>query len=103
MANFNCSFQIIDSFEAFRDVFYLLMIGSGVGVRILKEDIAQLPKVRTDFELIHKDYSAISMSEREDSTSLEYFYNHTAKITVGDSKEGWVQSIDYFLQDFVQQ
>ena len=98
MANFNCSFQIIDSFEAFRDVFYLLMIGSGVGVRILKEDIAKLPKVRTDFELIHKDYTAISMPEREDSTSLEYFYNHTVKITVGDSKEGWVQSIDYFFK-----
>jgi ribonucleoside-diphosphate reductase alpha chain/ribonucleoside-triphosphate reductase len=98
MANFNCSFQIIDSFEAFRDVFYLLMIGSGVGVRILKEDIAQLPKIRTDFELIHKDYSAISISEREDSTSVEYFYNHTAKLTVGDSKEGWVQSIDYFFK-----
>lgn len=98
MANFNCSFQIIDSFDAFKDVFYLLMIGSGVGVRVLKEDIAKMPKIRTDYELIHKDYSAIPMNEREDSTSLEFFYNNTVKITVGDSKEGWVQSLDYFFK-----
>lgn len=98
MANFNCSFQIIDSFDSFRDVFYLLMVGSGVGVRILKDDVEKIPKIRTDFELIHKDYSAISRTEREDSTSLEFFYNNTAKITIGDSKEGWVQSLDFFLK-----
>lgn len=98
MANFNCSFQIIDSFDAFKDVFYLLMIGSGVGVRILKDDIAKVPKIRTDYELIHKDYSAIPPKEREDSSSLEFFYNNTVKITVGDSKEGWVQSLDYFFK-----
>lgn len=98
MANYNCSFQIIDSFESFRDVFYLLMIGSGVGVRVLKDDVQKLPKIRTDFEVIHKDYTAIPINEREDSTSMEFFYNHTVKITVGDSKEGWVQSLDYFFK-----
>ncbi|BEP30167.1 ribonucleoside-triphosphate reductase, adenosylcobalamin-dependent [Helicovermis profundi] len=98
MANYNCSFQVINDFEAFRDVFYLLMIGSGVGVRILKEDVEKLPKVRSDYELIHKDYSAIPKKEREDSTSLEFFYNNTVKITVGDSKEGWVQSLDFFFK-----
>ncbi len=98
MANYNCSFQIINSLESFVDVFYLLMIGSGVGVRILKDDVEKLPKLRTDFEVIHKDYTPMRMDEREDNTSLEFFYNHTAKITVGDSKEGWVQSLDIFLK-----
>lgn len=98
MANYNCSFQIINSFSAFKDIFYLLMIGSGVGVRILKEDVAQLPRVRTDFEVVHKDYSPLPRSEREDNTSLEFFYNNTVKITIGDSKEGWVQSLDFFMQ-----
>lgn len=98
MANYNCSFQIIDSFEAFRDVFYLLMIGSGVGVRILRDDVAKLPKIRTDYEIIHKDYSPIPMKEREDSTSLEFFYKNTAKVTIGDSKEGWIQSLDFLFK-----
>ncbi|MBI9014466.1 MAG: ribonucleoside-triphosphate reductase, adenosylcobalamin-dependent [Clostridiales bacterium] len=98
MANYNCSFQIIDSIDSFRDVFYLLMIGSGVGVRILKSDVEKIPKIRTDFEVIHKDYSAMNPGEREDNTSVEFFYNHTAKITIGDSKEGWVQSLDTFMK-----
>ncbi|MBF4695952.1 ribonucleoside-triphosphate reductase, adenosylcobalamin-dependent [Fusibacter ferrireducens] len=98
MANYNCSFQIINSFDAFKDIFYLLMIGSGVGVRILKEDVALLPKVRTDFEVVHKDYTPLPRSEREDNTSMEFFYNNTVKITIGDSKEGWVQSLDFFLK-----
>ena len=36
MANFNCAFEVIDDFESFRDLFYLLMIGCGVGFRVLK-------------------------------------------------------------------
>jgi ribonucleoside-diphosphate reductase alpha chain/ribonucleoside-triphosphate reductase len=98
MANYNCSFQVVNNFDAFKDIFYLLMIGSGVGVRILKEDVVQLPKVRTDFEVVHKDYTPLPRAEREDNTSLEFFYNNTVKITIGDSKEGWVQSLDFFLK-----
>ena len=98
MANYNCSFQVVNNFDAFKDIFYLLMIGSGVGVRILKDDVSQLPKVRTDFEVVHKDYTPLPRSEREDNTSLEFFYNNTVKITIGDSKEGWVQSLDFFLK-----
>ncbi len=59
MSNYNCSFQIIDSFDSFRDIFYLLMVGSGVGVRILNDDVTKMPKARVDYELIHKDYTAI--------------------------------------------
>ena len=31
MANYNCAFTVIDSFSAYHDLFYLLMVGSGVG------------------------------------------------------------------------
>jgi ribonucleoside-diphosphate reductase alpha chain/ribonucleoside-triphosphate reductase len=97
MANFNCAFQVIDSFRSFRDLFYLLMIGSGVGVRVLKDDVSKLPKIRTDFEIVHEDFTPIEIGKREDNTSLEFLYNNTVKIVVGDSKEGWVQSLGYFL------
>lgn len=98
MANYNCAFQVIDSFEAFRDLFYLLMIGSGVGVRILLDDVKSVPKIRTDYELIHKDYTPTVKQDREDNTSLKFTYNNTVRITVGDSKEGWVQSLDFFFK-----
>jgi ribonucleoside-diphosphate reductase alpha chain/ribonucleoside-triphosphate reductase len=98
MSNFNCAFQVIDSFSSFRDIFYLLMVGAGVGVRILKSDIEKLPQVRTDQEVIHEAYTPILNTLRQDSTALEFTHNDTVKITVGDSKEGWVQSLDYFLK-----
>lgn len=98
MANFNCSFQIIENFESYTDLFYLLMIGSGIGLRILNEDVKRLPKIRTDFELVQKDYTPIETDKREDNTSLEFLFNNTAKITIGDSKEGWVQSLDFFFK-----
>ena len=98
MANYNCSFLVIDDFGAFRELFYLLMIGSGVGVRILKDDVKSLPKIRTDYEIVHKDYTPIPHDAREDNTSLNFTYNNTVKITVGDSKEGWVQSLDFFFR-----
>ena len=98
MSNYNCSFVVIDSFEAFRDLFYLLMIGSGVGARVLKDDVKNLPKIRTDYEIIHKDYTPMSSAAREDNTSLYFSHNNTVKITVGDSKEGWIQSLDFFFK-----
>lgn len=97
MSNFNCAFQIIDSFQAFTDLFYLLMIGSGVGVRVLKEDVNKIPKLRTNYKLIHKDYKEVPRIIREDSTSLTFYNNTSAEIVIGDSKEGWVQALEHFL------
>ncbi len=96
MANFNCSFTILDNFNAFKDLFYLLMIGAGVGIRILKSDVNKLPKIRTDIKIIHESYSPTPKDKREDLTSIT-FESNTAHIIVGDSKEGWVESLDYYL------
>jgi ribonucleoside-diphosphate reductase alpha chain/ribonucleoside-triphosphate reductase len=98
MSNYNCSFQVIDSFASFRDIFYLLMVGSGVGVRVLKSDVEKLSPIRTDIEIIHESYTPMLRTLRQDSTALEFTHNDTIKITIGDSKEGWVQSMDYFLR-----
>ena len=98
MSNFNCAFQVIDSFRSFQDIFYLLMVGSGVGLRVLKSDAAKLPPVRRDVELIHESYTPLLKALRQDNTSLEYTHNDTVKITIGDSKEGWVQSLEYYFR-----
>ncbi len=98
MANFNCAFTVINDFGVFKDLFYLLMVGSGVGIRILKDDTNRLPKLRSNFEIVHEDYTPIAKHLREDSTSLEFMHNNTVKIHIGDSKEGWVQSLDFYLK-----
>ena len=97
MANFNCSFEVIDDFEAFRDLFYLLMIGCGVGFRVLESDVAKLPKVKTTVQLEHAEYVQAKKSEREDNTSI-IFENNVAQIIVGDSKEGWAQALELYFK-----
>lgn len=97
-SNFNCASLIINKFENYKDLFYLLMVGSGVGFRILKSDVAKLPKVRTDIMIQHEHYDPVEKKARVDSTSLEFTGSNMVKIIVGDSKEGWTQSLDYLLK-----
>lgn len=96
MANYNCAFEVIDDFHAYHDLFYLLMVGSGVGVRVLKEDAAKLPKIRTDMRILHKAYDAKPMGERLEFTDVNYS-GSTATLSVGDSKEGWAQALERYF------
>ncbi len=96
MANYNCAFTVIDSFSAYHDLFYLLMVGSGVGVRVLKSDAEKLPPVRTDLEILHKSYAPLSPEERLEYTDLT-FSRDTATLSIGDSKEGWAQALTHYF------
>ena len=96
MANYNCSFQIINSLESFVDLFYLLMIGSGAGIRVLKDDVVDLPKFRTGIKTYHKEYSPVPRKERSDQSSM-VFEDNEVEIVVGDSKEGWVESLRIYF------
>ena len=102
MANYNCAFEVIDDFHAYHDLFYLLMIGSGVGVRVLKEDAKKLPKVRANLEIVHKAYTPRPREERLEYTNLT-FSGDTATLSIGDSKEGWAQAIDHYFQILTNQ
>lgn len=95
-SNFNCAFVVLDNIKAFEELFYLLMVGTGVGVRVLKSDVIKLPKIRTNIETIHKEYSPLPSENREDNTSLE-FKKDIARIVIGDSKEGWSKALFHFL------
>ena len=97
MANFNCAGIVIDEFEAYKDLFYALMVGTGIGFRILKSDVAKIPKIRQNIELIHMSYINKNEKDRIEHTSIIH-NKHSVKIIVGDSKEGWTQSLDYYLK-----
>ena len=96
MANYNCAFTVIDSFTAYHDLFYLLMVGSGVGVRVLQSDAAKLPPVRTDLEILHKSYDPVPPYARLEYTDLTFAHD-TATLNVGDSKEGWAQALTHYF------
>ena len=101
MSNFNCSFIVIDSFRAYLDIFYLLMVGSGVGFRVLPEDVEKLPKIRQDVEIIHKYYEPVPKDERREYTDFD-FEGDTVTLNIGDSKEGWVQALEYYFKFLVE-
>ena len=46
------------------------MIGAGVGVRILKSDVAEIPKVHGHYELVQREYLPVAKEERAEHTSL---------------------------------
>ena len=100
MSNFNCSFTILDDIRAYHDLFYLLLIGAGVGVRVLPKDVEKLPKFRTDFNIIHKFYEAESPENRQEHTSINFKDKNIAEIIIGDSKEAWTTSL-YNLLDLL--
>jgi len=97
LSNFNCAFETIKALQDFKDLFYLLMVGCGVGVRILPSDVEKLPPLRYNYQLIQEDFVPVPKDQRLDYTSLKFEDNTTAKISVGDSKEGWCQALDSFL------
>ena len=97
LSNFNCAFEVIENFEDFKEMFYLLMLGAGVGIRILPEDIAQLPKVRK-VKLYHNTYTPKRKEDRCDYTSIVFGDNRDVTLYIGDSKEGWADAISWYFK-----
>ena len=96
LANFNCAGVVLDSFQKLKELFYALMVGSGVGFRVLEKDVEHLPKFRK-VNVIHKDFVAKAKSQRLESTAISFREKHDAIISIGDSKEGWAQALEYFF------
>lgn len=88
LANFNCSFLEINKWEDLTELFYLLLVGTGVGFSCSKDMADKLDPIRRDYELTHSEYKPVDSSERLERTKLNVMDNGYAKIYVGDSKEG---------------
>lgn len=95
LAAYNCSGMVMDSLKAFEELFYLLMVGTGVGCRVLKEDIAKLPRFHTDKEIYHVKTPVPQGSTLEHTNAKRY--GNSLVITVGDSKEGWCEALGEYL------
>lgn len=104
LSNYNCSFTMIENLYDFVDVFYLLMVGSGVGLRIDKNLVAKLPQIRKISlegqytENIHKYMPKDYMED----TTLVIEEKTSATIKVGDSKEGWCEALKTYFHIVTQ-
>lgn len=99
LSNYNCSFITIETLKDFTEVFYLLMLGCGVGVRIRKDSAAEFTTVRkADLKgrYDEKLHYSLSKEERENTTiSIE---KSTATLFIGDSKEGWCKGLELYFE-----
>jgi ribonucleoside-triphosphate reductase (thioredoxin) len=97
LANFNCAFTNITKWEDLGDLFYLLLVGTGVGFKCTQEMAQNLPGIRTNVELIHGDYKALPKAYRMENSDF-YVADSTVFLHVGDSKEGWVEALRIYLR-----
>lgn len=95
LAAYNCSGIVIDNINAFHELFYLLMVGTGVGCRVLKEDVAKLPQFDTSKKLYHVK-TPVPQGTTLERTKVSN-YGNSVIITVGDSKEGWCEALTAYL------
>jgi adenosylcobalamin-dependent ribonucleoside-triphosphate reductase len=101
LSNYNCSFTNIQCMRDLVDVFYLLMVGSGVGIRIDRAHVEKLPKVRkieldgiydSEVHLVTLKSDMEHTQVRIDSTD-----NTSVTLKVGDSKEGWCEALETYF------
>jgi ribonucleoside-triphosphate reductase len=98
LANFNCAFTNIEKWEDLAEMFYLLLVGTGVGFKSTKEMAAEMAPIRKDVAVTHRFYTGKAPHLREDDTQLGFSNDMTvATIVVGDSKEGWVDALRVFF------
>lgn len=97
LSNFNCSFVTIDSLKKFSEIFFVLMLGTGVGLSVQREYVSRLPKINSKIDVIHKSYEAVSKSQRKEYTELKLIHNNALELEIGDSKFGWSSAIDLFF------
>lgn len=98
LSNFNCCFTMIERYHDFVDVFYLLMIGAGVGVRIDKELIGKMPYIRkVSLESRYNKDVRSNLSKSQIENTLLEVDEDTAVIKVGDSKEGWCNALEIYF------
>lgn len=97
LSNFNCSFVTIDELKKFSEIFYVLMLGTGVGLSVERKYISKLPKINTKIRVIHKDYQGKSPSDRNEFTELKLMNNNIVEIVIGDSKFGWSKAIEIYF------
>lgn len=69
IAGYNCAYIAIDKPQAFDEILYVLMNGTGVGYSVERQEVNQLPAV------------------------AENFHNSDTTIVVADSKLGWAKAL----------
>ena len=94
LSNFNCAFVEVKQWEDMCDLFYLLLIGTGVGFKCSKKDAASLAPLHLPQKITHTPYMFNGITGRSGDM---VWSGKNVTITIGDSKEGWVEAFKNFV------
>lgn len=97
LSNFNCSFVAIDHFDKFSEIFFVLMLGTGVGLSVERKYVNKLPKINTGIELHSKKFEPVKKADRTEHTQIKVLNNTAIEIIIGDSKAGWSEAIKHYF------
>lgn len=100
LSNFNCSYVSVKNWDDLGDMFYLLLVGTGIGFKSTKEYAGNMPPVRTNIKVVHEPFTQRYPLTKEPNTKLHKINIEDGKkavIHVGDSKEGWTEALRLFL------
>ena len=95
--SYNCTSTRVTDIQSLALMMDLAMMGSGTGAVIEERHINQLPEIRNRIKIKDVgDVGGTSPENRRDHTYLEVRGN-TATIDCGDSRIGWVEAYEAFL------
>ena len=99
LSNYNCSFITLENLKDFTEVFYLLMLGCGVGVRIKKDALTGFPFVRSiDLKDRYDESLRFKLSKEGRENTAITIDGNTATMLIGDSKEGWCKGLELYFE-----
>lgn len=70
---------------------------TGVGLSVERKYVSKLPRINSDIEIIHKDYTPIPKNLRNEHTELIMKTPSVLELTIGDSKFGWSRAMELYL------
>ena len=95
---YNCTSTELVDWEAFGLMMDLAMMGSGTGAIIEERMIKRLPEIRNRLKVDEVvGVGGVSDENRHENTYVDYLGNNL-KITVGDSRRGWVDAYTAILE-----
>ena len=95
---YNCTSTELVDWEAFGLMMDLAMMGSGTGAIIEERMIKRLPAIRNRLQVDEVvGVGGVSDENRHENTYVDYLGNNL-KITVGDSRRGWIDAYTAILE-----
>ena len=96
--SYNCTSTNLVDWQAFGLMMDLAMMGSGTGAIIEERMIKRLPAIRNRLKVDEVvGVGGVSDENRHENTYVDYLGNNL-KITVGDSRRGWIDAYTAILE-----